>query len=120
MNNVELVSIGTYKSDEACQAITDCAEMIKDCFQLEPLIDRLAAKTIINDEERREVTDDSCGLTKAKRMDKLLNIVKASIRLNGEDFGSFIEAIKQEKTKRGDSVAKKLKERYYELCATGN
>ena len=54
-------------------------------------------------------------MTADKRMDKLLGFVKASIKRDGEDFGLFIEIIKQENTRRADRLAQTLLDTYKRL-----
>ena len=54
-------------------------------------------------------------LTANQRMDELLSLVKASIREDGEDFGLFLEIIKQENTRRTDRLAQTLLDNYKRL-----
>ena len=72
---------------------------------------------MINEDEKAEVTDQNCGLTNDQRMDKLLGFVKDSIREDGEDFGLFIEIIKQENTRRADRLAQTLLDAYNRICS---
>ena len=58
------------------------------------------------------IIDTSTGLTANQRMDELLSLVKASIREDGEDFGLFLEIIKQENTRRADRLAQTLLNNY--------
>ena len=95
--------------------MTECTGTIKEKLGLYPLIDKLVAKRMISKTEKDQVTDQSCGLTADQRMDKLLGFVKASIEEDGEDFGLFIEIIKQEDTKRADRLAQKLLDTYKRL-----
>ena len=89
--------------------------MIKERVGLYPLIDKLVEKRIISETEKNQVTDQSCGLTANERMDKLLGFVKVSIKEDGEEFGLFIEIIKQENTRKADRLAQKLLDTYNEL-----
>ena len=93
----------------------ECTGMIKDRVDLYPLIDKLAENRIISETERDKVTNQSYGLTTDQRMDKLLDFVRDSIREDGEDFGLFIEIIKQEGTIRADRVAQTLLDTYKRL-----
>ena len=88
--------------------MTECTGMIKERVGLYPLIDRLVEKRMISDAEKGQIIDTSTGLTADQRMDKLLSLVKASIREDGEDFGLFLEIIKQENTRRADRLAQKI------------
>ena len=89
--------------------------MIKKTIGLNSLADKLVEKRIINEREKHEVADYYSGLTTDERMDKLLGFVKASIKEDGEDFGSFIEIIRQEDTIRADRLARKLLDTYNRL-----
>ena len=89
--------------------------MIKEKVSLYPLIDKLLEKRMISETEKNQVTDQSCGLTEDKRMDKLLGFVKASIEEDGKDFGLFIEIIKKENTRRADRLAQTLLDTYKRL-----
>ena len=104
--------IGPFRSDVASKAMTECTGMIKELVGLYPLIDKLVEKRMISEAEKRQVTDQSCNLTTDQRMDKLLDFVKASINDDGEDFGLFIEIIKQENTRKADRLAQKLLDTY--------
>ena len=115
LNNEYCILIGTFRSDVAYRAITECTGMIKKTIGLNSLADKLVEKRIINEREKHEVADYYSGLTTDERMDKLLGFVKASIKEDGEDFGSFIEIIRQEDTIRADRLAQKLLDTYNRL-----
>ncbi|XP_019861501.1 PREDICTED: uncharacterized protein LOC109589974 [Amphimedon queenslandica] len=105
----------TFRSDIAHRVMIECTGTIKENVGLYPLIDRLVEKRIISDTEKGRIIDTSTGLTANQRMDELLNLVKASIRENGEDFRLFLELIEQEDTKRADRLALTLLENYKKL-----
>ena len=92
--------------------MTECTGMIKERLDLNTLVDKLLEKRMINEREKNQVLDERCGLTTDQRMDKLLSLVKASIREDGEDFGLFLEIIKQENTRRTDRLAQTLLDNY--------
>ncbi|XP_019854246.1 PREDICTED: uncharacterized protein LOC109583372 [Amphimedon queenslandica] len=106
---------GTFRSDIAHRVMTECTGMIKERVGLYPLIDRLVEKRMISDAEKGQIVDTSTGLTANYRMDELLSLVKASIREDGEDFGLFLEIIKQENTRRADRLAQRLLDNYKRL-----
>ena len=106
------ILIGTFRSDVAYRVMLECTEKIKDVLRLDSLANKLVEKRIINEKEKNEITDQSCGLTTDQRMDRLLSIVKASIKEDGEDFELFIEIIKQEDTRRADRLAQTLLDTY--------
>ena len=95
--------------------MTECTGMIKERLDLNILVDKLLEKRMINEREKNKVLDERCGLTADQRMDKLLSLVKASIREDGEDFGLFLEIIKQENTRRADRLAQTLLDNYKRL-----
>ncbi|XP_011405977.2 PREDICTED: uncharacterized protein LOC105313890 [Amphimedon queenslandica] len=103
---------GTFRSDIAHRVMTECTGMIKERLDLNTLIDKLLEKRMINERERNKALDERCGLTANQRMDELLSLVKASIREDGEDFGLFLEIIKQENTRRADRLAQTLLDNY--------
>ena len=74
--------------------------------------DKLLEKKIINARERDEVTDKQTGCTVDERMDRLLELITASISMKGEEFGIFLEILKEEDTSRSIGLANKLKELY--------
>ena len=106
------ILIGTFRPDVAYRVMLECTEKIKDVLRLDSLVNKLVEKRIINEKEKNEITDQSCGLTTDQRMDRLLSIVKASIKEDGEDFELFIEIIKQEDTRRADRLAQTLLDTY--------
>ena len=109
------ILIGTFRPDVAYKVMTECTGMIKEDITLNPLVDKLVEKRIINESEKNHILDDQCGLTADQRMDKLLGFVKASINRDGEDFRLFIEIIKQENTRRADRLVQKLLDTYNKL-----
>ena len=74
--------------------------------------DKLLEKKIINASERDEVTDKQTGCTVDGRIDRLLELITASISVNGEEFGIFLEILREEDTSRSIGLANKLKELY--------
>ena len=95
--------------------MTECTGMIKERLDLNTLVDKLLEKRMINEREKTKVLDERRGLTANQRMDELLSLVKASIREDGEDFGLFLEIIKQENTRRADRLAQTLLDNYKKL-----
>ena len=106
------ILVGTFRAVVAYRAMLECTEKIKKVLRFDSLADKLVQKRIINEKEKNEIIDQSCGLTADKRMDKLLSIVKASIEEDGKEFELFIEIIKQEDTTRADRLAQTLLDTY--------
>ena len=101
--------IGTFKPDVAYRVMTENIALIKDVkVNLQFLADMLLEKEIIDASEKGEVTDERSGRTADQRMDKLLEILTASIRLDGEDFGVFLDILKDQNNKRYTNLAKRL------------
>ena len=108
------IYIDTFRPEVAYKVMTECTGMLKK-LRLNSLLDKLVENRMINEDEKDEVTDQSCNLTTDQRMDKLLGFVKDSIREDGEDFGLFIEIIKQENTRRADRLTQTLLDTYKRL-----
>ena len=89
--------------------MTENIALIKDAkVNLQFLADKLLEKEIIDASEKGEVNDEHSGRTVDQRMDKLLEFLTASIRLDGEDFGVFLDILKDQNNKRYTNLAKKL------------
>ena len=112
-----VISIGLFNPDAAYKAITACTGILKKGLNLDSLVEKLFEKRIISIDEKREVLDKYSGLSTDQRMDKVLNLLKQSIEGDGNDFGLFLEIIKEEDTKRADRLIKKLLDTYNELNA---
>ena len=83
-------------------------------IDLQFLVDKLFEKKIINARQKSEVIDELTGRSVAERMNKLLEFLMTSISVDGEDFGIFLEILKEEGTKRCEKLAKKLMDAYSE------
>ena len=95
--------------------MTENIALIKGAkFNLQFLADKLLEKKIIHGSEKGEVTDEHSGCTADQRMDKLLELLTASIRLDGEDFGIFLNILKDQDIKRYTNLAKILMNAYKE------
>ena len=113
------ILIGTFRPDVACRVMTENIALIKSAkVDLQFLADKLLEKEIIDASEREAVTNELSGRTADQRMDKLLEIFTASIRLDGEDFGLFIEIIKQLNTRRAERLAQTLLDTYKRLSSS--
>ncbi|XP_019860676.1 PREDICTED: uncharacterized protein LOC109588997 [Amphimedon queenslandica] len=103
---------GTFRSDIAYRVMTEYTGMIKEKVGLYPLVDRLVENRVISHVEKDQIIDTSTVLTADQRMDKLLSLLKESIKEDGEDFGLFLEIIKHVDTKRADRLAQTLLDKY--------
>ena len=109
------ILIGTFRSEVAYKVMTENIALIKDVkVNLQFLADKLLEKEIIDASEKGEVTDERSGRTVDQRMDKLLEFLTASIRLDGEDFGVFLDILKDQNNKRYTNLAKRLMKVYKE------
>ena len=107
------ILIGTFRSDVAYQVMKENIAVIKSHgIDLQFLADKLFGERIINDRQRKEVTDELTGRSVAERTNKLFEILMASISVDGEDFGIFLELLEKEGTKRCEKLAKKLMDAY--------
>ena len=106
---------GTFRPEVAYRVMTENIALIKDTkVNLQFLADKLLEKEIIDASEKGEVTDEHSGRTVDQRMDKLLEFLTASIRLDGEDFGVFLDILKDQNNKRYTNLAKRLMNVYKE------
>ena len=96
--------------------MTECTGMIKNGVGLHPLIDKLVEKRIINEFQKGQVMNQ--GTDDLLKMDKLLGLVKNSVKMNGDVFSLVIEIIKQENTIGADKVVQTLRDTYKRLLDT--
>ena len=109
------ILIGTFRSDVAHKVMTENIALIKSArVDLQFLADKLLEKKIIDASERGAVTDERCGHTANQGMDKLLDLLTAAIKLDGEDFGIFLDILKDQDNKRYTNLAKRLMNVYKE------
>ena len=93
--------------------MTENIELIKSAkVNLHFLADKLLEKEIIDANEKGEVTDEHSGRTADERMGKLLELLTASIKLDGQDFGIFLNILKGQNNKRCATLAEKLLNEY--------
>ena len=78
------------------------------------LADKMVEKGVMKDHQKRNILDSMIGLTEVQRMNKLLNILKDAIQLNGSIFTWFIQILVEYDTLISTSIAKKLQEKYKE------
>ena len=117
LNNYEICTLigGTFRSDLASRVMTENITLIKSYrIDLQYLADKLFEKKIINARQKSEVTDGLIRSSADERLDKLLEFLMTSISVDGEDFGIFLETLKEEGTKRCEKLAKKLMDAYNE------
>ena len=109
------ILIGTFIPDIAHKVMMESISLIKDAkVDLQFLADKLLEKKIIDARERGAVTDEHSGRTADQRMDKLLDLLIAAIKLDGEDFGIFLDILKDQDNKRYTNLAEKLMNAYKE------
>ena len=110
------ILIGTYRPDVAHEVMTENISLIKSSgMGLIFLADKLFESKIINERQKKAVTDRFTGHTKDERMDELLHILMASIKVEGKVFGIFLEILKKYDTIPSLSLAKKLSDAYNEV-----
>ena len=95
--------------------MTENIALIKSTkVDLQFLADKLLENNIIDQSEKGKVTDEHCGHTADQRLEKLLELLTASIGLDGEDFGVFLDILKGQNNKRYTNLAKRLMNLYNE------
>ena len=82
------------------------------------LADKLLEKKIINERQKKAVTDRFTGHTKDERMDELLHALMTSIKMEGKVFGIFLEILEKEDTLASINLADKLSAEYEAKKAT--
>ena len=80
------------------------------------LADKMVEKGVMKDDKKRSIVDDSMtGLTEVERKNKLLNILKDTVAVDGSIFTWFIQILEDDGTVISTSIANKLKEKYDEV-----
>lgn len=83
--------------------------MVKEAhMDLHSLADKIFKRKVISANEKKEIIDEKSGLTADQRMDKLLNIIIAATKLDGEVLNTFAEVLKEEDTTRGEEIADEI------------
>ena len=104
-----LLLIGTYRPAVAHEVIKENISLIKSTgIGLVLLANKLLEKKIINERQKKEVTDSFTGRTEDERMNALLSILISAIKVEGKVFGIFLEILKEEDTLVSISLADKL------------
>ena len=104
-----ILLIVTYRPAVAHEVMTENITLIKSTgIGLVLLADKLLEKKIINERKKKAVIDQFTGRTEDERMDALLSILMAAIKVEGKVFGIFLEILKEEDTLASISLANKL------------
>ena len=112
-----ILLIVTYRPAVAHEVMTDNITLIKRAgIGLVLLADKLLEKKIINERQKKAVTDRFTGRTEDERMDDLLHTLMTSIKVEGKVFGIFLEILKEEDTLVSISLADKLLADYKAKC----
>ena len=92
-----ILLIGTYRQDVAHEVIKENISLIKSA-EIDPvfLADKLLEKKIINERQRKAITDRFTGHTENERMDELLHALMKSITFEGKVFGIFFKILKED------------------------
>ena len=95
----------------ASQVISENVNTIMQSeISLPSFVDKLLAKGIISDSDQRSILDSTNVLTIDDRWRKLIAIIQATIRLDPQDFLTFLNAIKDGGALREKKLANKLYE----------
>ena len=79
------------------------------------LADKMVERGVMTDDQKRSILDSMTGLTKVERMDKLLNILKDTVAVDGSIFTWFIQILIDYDTVLSKIGAEKLKKKYDEV-----
>ena len=78
--------------------------------------DKMVEKGVMTDDEKRSIVGDRMtGLTEVERKNKLLNILKDTVAVDGSIFTWFIQILEDYDTMLSKSIANKLKKKYDEV-----
>ena len=104
-----ILLIGTYRPDVAHEVMTENISLIKSTgIDLVFLADKLLERKIINERQKKTVTDRFTRCTEDERLDDLLHALMTSIKVKGKVFGIFLEILKEEDTLVSINLADKL------------
>ena len=79
--------------------VIECTADIRSCrIDLVSLAEKLLEKKIINTKQKSKATDENTGRSYDQRMDELLEIIKASVKAQGNVFAYILEILKDEDT----------------------
>ena len=94
--------------------MTEFASRIKNCSAIEHdiLAEKLLQKRIINERQKKKVTDEKTGHSSGQRMDELLDIVKDSIKVDETTFHDFLEILLGENTRITDKLHSDMLNKY--------
>ena len=98
------ILIGTFKSDVACRVMTEFIPQIRSHQNFRILAEKLVIKRIINERQRKKVIDESTRHSNEERMDELLDLVKNSVKADGDIFGVFLKILLEEDTIATDKL----------------
>ena len=84
--------------------------IIEATIDVQELADKLFERRIINEGERKKATDRLCGMTAEERLGRLLEVIRASVKLNGNVFDQFVNILEEIGGVGMIALANKLKE----------
>ena len=93
----------------ACKVLSEnISTIIKSQINFPSFLDKLLAKKVISDVDKRKIMDSKTTLSIDERWRELLDLVQATIELDEEVFLIFLDAIKDGDTRREIMLADKL------------
>ena len=96
----------------------DNTQKIMDYFAEDycEIADKLLQRKVINKREKNAITDRNTGLSAYQRMEKLLECVKESVKLNVSVFSSFVQTLREKGTLASEKFAEELRKNYEQQC----
>ena len=80
------------------------------------LADKMVVKGVMKDDKKRSIVSDRMtGFTEVERKNRLFDILKDTVAVDGSIFTWFIQILIDYDTRLSKSIAKKLKEKYDEV-----
>ena len=115
MCSLKIIYILLGSTEEAIDATVACkvlseniSTIIRSQINFPSFLDKLLAKEVISDVDKRKIMDSKTTLSIDERWRELLDLVQATIELDEEVFLIFLDAIKGGGTRREKMLADKL------------
>ena len=104
-----------YFIDIAFQVLVDSTEEIKEYFSddFSEIASKLLQMNLITEREKCSITDTNTGQNKYQRMEKIMENVKAAVKIKKESaFLLFLNIFNKKGTQPATEFARKLMQRY--------
>ena len=93
------ILIGTFRPDIAYKVMTEFSPQIRSHLNFRIFAEKLVIERIINERQRKKVIDESTRHSNEERMDELLDLVKSSVKADGDIFRVLLKILLEEDTR---------------------